>query len=153
MIYGDPLVPFLKAWEGLKLTPSRDPLNPNVIDVGHGHVIQPGETARAITRDEAHELLLWDMERKAEVVSELIVPALEQHQFDALLSWTFNLGAGNLRASTLLRKVNAGELDDVPEQMMRWVFAGHNDEPVPGLVKRRRAEIAIWRDGDYSGRP
>lgn len=156
MTYSEPLVPFLQAWEGLKLVPSRDPLNPSVVDVGHGHVLLPGEDVGPdgrITREEALELLRWDLELKCDAVDELITVPLEQHQADAIISWTFNLGEKRLRTSSLLRRINARDFVGASEEFSKWVYAGDLDRPVPGLVKRRAAERDMFVAGEYGGRP
>lgn len=151
MTYSDALVDFTKGWEGLKLVPSEDPLVRGIIDVGHGHVIQPDEERRRITVAEADELLRWDLMNDAEEVEERINPGLEQNQFDALLAFTFNLGIGAFAHSTLLRYINAGDLAAAAEEFPRWVRA--SGRVVQGLVKRRAAERAMFLSADYSGRP
>ena len=72
----------------------------------------------------------------------LINIPLEQHQWDAIVSWCFNLGCGNLRASTLLVRLNEGYLDKVSEQIVRWNKAG--GKVVAGLTRRRKAEAAMF---------
>jgi lysozyme len=71
-------------------------------------------------------------------VLRLITAPLSNGQFDALVSFTFNLGAGALQRSTLRRKVNREEHTDVPAELMKWVWAG--GKKLNGLVKRRKAE-------------
>jgi lysozyme len=75
-------------------------------------------------------------------VLRLIAVPLTQGQFDALVSFTFNLGSGALQRSTLRRKVNREEHDDVPAELMKWVWAGGSK--LKGLVKRRKAEVLIY---------
>ncbi len=151
MMYSDALVSFLKAWEGLKLSPSGDPLVSGVVDVGYGHVIREGEERRTITEEEADQLLRWDLEKLCAAMDNLILVALTQYQFDALLSWTYNLGTGALLKSTLLRCVNDEDLDRAAEEFQRWVNAG--GKVAPGLVKRRAAERAMFEAGNYEGKP
>lgn len=153
MIYSHELVAFLQAWEGLKLVPSGDPLVPGVIDVGYGHVLLAGESVGddgCITPAEARELLEWDLFNICDDVDDLVCVGLTQPEFDALLSFTYNLGVTAFSQSTLLRKINAEEWSEIPDQFLRWNKA--SGKVVPGLVKRRAAELAMW-NGDYSGRP
>ena len=81
-------------------------------------------------------------------INELVDVQLEQHQFDALVAWVYNLGAGNLISSTLLIKLNAGEYADVPHEIQRWNKA--NGEVLEGLVRRRKAEALLFEGKDWS---
>ena len=72
---------------------------------------------------------------------------LAQHQFDALVSFVFNVGGGAFRESTLLRELNAGDYDAVPRELNRWVKAG--GRTLPGLVRRRGAEGVLFSRGKY----
>lgn len=94
--------------------------------------------------NEALELLRSDVGKAERAVLRLIAVPLTQGQFDALVSSTFNLGSGALQRSTLRRKVNREEHDDVPAEFMKWTWAG--GRKLKGLVKRRAAEA-----GSYSG--
>lgn len=85
-----------------------------------------------------------DTERIAErAVLRLISVPLTDGQFDALVSFTFNLGAGALQRSTLRRKMNRGEAEDVPAEFMKWVWAG--GRKLKGLIKRRCAEALLFQ--------
>ena len=81
-------------------------------------------------------------------IKELIKVPLKQNQFDALVSWVFNLGPANLKASTMLKFLNAGDYHLVPSQMKRWNKAG--GEVKQGLVRRREAESVLWLGEDWS---
>jgi GH24 family phage-related lysozyme (muramidase) len=70
-----------------------------------------------------------------------------QCQFDALVSWTFNLGAGNLNSSTMLKKLNNQEYDEVAPQMKRWNKA--NGKVLEGLVRRREAEALLYEGKEW----
>ena len=75
-------------------------------------------------------------------MNRLVEVHLNQDQFDALVSWTFNLGAGNLKTSTMLKVLNQRKYDEVPEQMQRWnKSAGVVNK---GLIKRRGAEALLF---------
>lgn len=99
-----------------------------------------------ITQQEAEELLMRDLREFEAVVKRNVNVPLSQYQFDALVSWSFNLGEGNLRSSTMLRKLNLGQYQEVPEQMLRWNKARVNGElqVLPGLTRRRAAEAALF---------
>ncbi|MBX9726221.1 MAG: lysozyme [Rickettsiales bacterium] len=113
--------------------------------IGYGHLLRAGEAEmfkNGITESVAQALLIKDVLRAEQAVLRLISVPLTQGQFDALVSFTFNLGAGALQRSTLRRKVNREEHDEVPAEFMKWVWAG--GRKVRGLVKRRKAEATIY---------
>ena len=72
---------------------------------------------------------------------------LNQSQFDALVAWTFNLGVGNLRQSTMLRKLNEGDYQSVPSEMNRWNKAG--GKTLDGLIRRRKAEGLLFESKEW----
>ncbi len=80
-------------------------------------------------------------------VERLITVDLDQSQWDAIVSWCFNLGCGNLRASTMLQVINSGDLDKVSEQIIRWDKVGK--KAVAGLTRRRKAEADLFDNGVY----
>ncbi len=162
MTYSDDLIPFMQAWEGLKLVPSPDRVRPDIIDVGYGHVLLPGEDVGAdnsITRDEALQLLHWDLSWRSDAMQKMVSVVVVQGLWDALLAFAFNVGLDDdddtkpegLGDSALLRYVNSGNLDAAYAEWPKWCHGG--GIVVPGLVKRRAAELAIATSGDYSGRP
>lgn len=109
--------------------------------IGYGHVVlahEQDQFATGITQAEATELLRKDVRIAERAVLRLISVPLTDGQFDALVSFTFNLGAGALQRSTLRRKVNRGEHEGVPTELMKWVWAA--GKRLPGLVRRRQAE-------------
>jgi lysozyme len=113
--------------------------------IGYGHLIAEANKEQfldGVDEDEALELLRQDVAVAERAVLRLITVPLTQGQFDALVSFTFNLGAGALQRSTLRRKVNREEHDDVPPEFMKWVWAG--GKKLRGLVRRREAEAAIY---------
>ena len=114
--------------------------------IGYGHLITAANKERfldGVDEDEALELLRSDVGKAERAVLRLIAVPLTQGQFDALVSFTFNLGSGALQRSTLRRKVNREEHDDVPAELMKWVWAG--GRKLKGLVKRRKAESLFYR--------
>lgn len=109
--------------------------------IGYGHVVlahEQDQFTAGITPAEATELLRKDALIAERAVIRLISVPLTDGQFDALVSFTFNLGAGALQRSTLRRKVNRGEHESVPAELMKWVWAA--GKKLPGLVRRRSAE-------------
>ena len=113
--------------------------------IGYGHLLLAGEAARygsGISEEEARALLAQDALVAARAVRRLIHVPLEQAQFDALVSFTFNLGAGVLQRATLRRKLNRREYDAVPAELLRYVWAG--GRKLPGLIRRRQAEAALF---------
>ena len=116
--------------------------------IGYGHTADVKEGDR-IDQEAAEAFLIEDLETFEQAVTRLVEVPLTQQQFDALVSWTFNLGAGNLAESTLLKKLNNYQYAEVPEQMMRWVRAG--GKVLEGLVRRRAAEAALFQSKDWRG--
>lgn len=109
--------------------------------IGYGHVVMAHEQdqfALGITQAEATELLRKDVGIAERAVLRLISVPLTDGQFDALVSFTFNLGAGALQRSTLRRKVNRGEHESILAELMKWVWAA--GKRLPGLVRRRQIE-------------
>ena len=111
----------------------------NVLTIGYGSTKGVTEDME-ITQEEAETLLQEEMHEYEGYINDMVKVPLEQHQFDAMVSWVFNLGSGNLSSSTLLRVLNEGKYEDVPEQIkmeqVRW-------QGFDGLVRRRTAEFVI----------
>ena len=113
--------------------------------IGYGHVVlahEQDQFATGITPAQATDLLRKDVRIAERALLRLISVPLTDGQFDALVSFTFNLGAGALQRSTLRRKVNHGEHESVPAELMKWVWAA--GKRLPGLVRRRKAEEAVY---------
>lgn len=109
--------------------------------VGYGHLVRDHERDRCgqgVTEPEAEDLLRRDVQVAERAVLRLIDVPLTDGQFDALVSFTFNLGSGALQRSTLRRKVNREAHAEVPAQLMRWVWA--RGRKLKGLIKRRTTE-------------
>ena len=109
--------------------------------IGYGHVVKPQERqqfASGITPEQAETLLRQDVQTAERAVLRLITVPLTDGQFDALVSFTFNLGAGALQRSTLRRRVNRGDHAAVPAEFRKWVWAG--GMKLRGLIRRREAE-------------
>lgn len=101
---------------------------------------------KPVSPDEAEALLVRDVRAFEVAVLRLVRVPLTDGQFGALVSFTFNLGAGRLQASTLLRKVNAGLFDQAADEFPKWVMAG--GQRLSGLVLRRQAERAMFLAAD-----
>lgn len=113
--------------------------------IGYGHLILEHERKwfeNGISEEAAERLLAQDVRFAESAVLRLIKVPLTDGQFDALVSFTFNLGGGALQRSTLRRKVNREEHTEVPEQFMRWVWAG--GRRLKGLIRRREAEAQFY---------
>jgi GH24 family phage-related lysozyme (muramidase) len=137
---------FIKRFEGFSPTIYICPAGWPTI--GYGHVVHDGERDRfadEIGKDEAEDLLRRDMGVAERGVLRLISVPLTDGQFDALLSFTYNLGSGALQRSTLRRKVNCEEHAAVPVEFRKWVWAG--GRKLRGLIRRREAEAAHYDSG------
>ena len=122
--------------------------------IGYGHVVRNDERERftdGIDEATAEELLRRDVGAAERAVLRFIRVPLEDGRFDALGSFTFNLGAGALQRSTLRRKVNRGEHDAVPAEFRRWVWAG--GRKLKGLMRRREAEAELYASQPVGRRP
>ena len=137
-------VELIKHFEGCYLDAYLCPAG--VWTIGYGHTLDV-EEGDSIDQEAAEAFLIEDLEEFEDHVQRLVEVDLSQDQFDALVSWTFNLGYGNLAASTLLAKLNDGLYDEVPEQIKRWTRAG--GRVLDGLVKRRNAEALLWEGRDW----
>ena len=111
--------------------------------IGYGHqLVHPECFPNGITEAQAAEILAKDLRDAESAVTRLVTVALSQGQFDALVDFCFNVGAGKLAASTLLKDLNAGEYDAAAEQLLRWDHVGLQE--VAGLKARREAEFQLW---------
>ena len=143
------LIDFIAQWEGFSPQPYNDPAN-NATG-GYGHLIHfgplnghPDEAAwRNLTEAEGKRRLAADITPYAHAVEQYVRVPLTQNQFAALVSFTFNVGQGNLISSQLLAVLNAGNYGEVPGQLMRWIY-GSDGNQYPGLIRRRKAEGELW---------
>lgn len=111
--------------------------------IGVGHLIVDGEAFDPpITDDQVDELLRADLARFETAVAGAVKVSLTQAQFDALVSFAFNVGVGAFARSTLLRKLNRGDILAVPAELRKWTMV--QGKHSRGLAKRREAEIARW---------
>lgn len=131
----------IKKWEGFRANRYLDSAGKPTI--GYGHLIKAWESYDTITQAEAEALLVKDVSAAESAVNRLVKVGLTQSQFDALVSFVFNVGQGNFASSTLLKELNAGRQTNVPYEMGRWVYAG--GVWTAGLVNRRAGDIKVWQ--------
>lgn len=132
----------IKASEGLRLKAYPDPASggdPWTIGYGSTTGVKPG---MVITEAQAEAMLRKDVARFEGAVNKL-APKTTQGQFDALVSFSFNVGEGNLAKSTLLKLHNAGDYAGAADEFAKWTLAA--GKRLPGLVNRRADEAAIYR--------
>jgi lysozyme len=134
----------IKKFEGCRLEAYR--CSANVLTIGYGHTGGVLETD-VITQDVANKLLEEDIAKFEKYVNVNVAVELNQNQFDALVAWTFNLGVGNLRSSTMLKKLNESDYDSVPSEMRRWNKAG--GKTLDGLIRRRKAEGLLFEGKEW----
>ena len=129
----------IKRFEGLRTAAYKCPAGVWTIGYGHTQTAKPG---MVITPLEAEELLKKDLFVYEQAVRQYVKVPLSQNQFDALVSFTFNVGMGAFKSSTLLRLLNQGDSYQAGFQFMRWTMA--NGKRLPGLVRRREAEQVLF---------
>lgn len=133
----------IKRFEGFSAIPYLCPAG--YWTIGWGHVLSDDEASQwkvGIGEQEATRLLRQDVKLAGDAVGRLIQVALSQGQYDALVSFTYNLGAGALQRSGVRRKLNREEYEEVPAELRRWIWAG--GRRLEGLIRRREAEIKIY---------
>ena len=135
----------IKKFEGCELEAYKCPAGVWTIGYGHTKGVQQGDVWSQANAD---EMLDIELEEYEGYINDLVKVELQQHQFDALVAWVYNLGAGNLISSTLLVKLNAGDYIDVQHEIQRWNKA--NGEVLEGLVRRRKAEALLFEGKDWS---
>jgi len=117
-----------------------------VLTIGYGHTagVKEGDL---VTQQEADKILEEDMKEYEGYINDYVTVDLDQNQFDSLVSWVFNLGPANLRASTMLKVLNNKEYEEVPNQMKRWNKAA--GKVLEGLIRRREAESLLFQDKEW----
>lgn len=140
----------IKHFEGLELTAYRDPVG--IWTIGYGHTSEAGPPTvyqgLRITAAEAEEILRRDLGIFERGVQNAVLVPLNGNQFSALVSFAFNVGVGALERSTLLAVLNERDYAGAADQLLRWVTDGVR--PLPGLVRRRDAERALFLGQDYT---
>lgn len=138
----------IKHFEGCRLKAYRCPAN--IATIGFGSTFYPNGTAvrmgDTITQDEADELLLETLKSFEHGVARSVTAPLTSNQFSALVSFTFNVGLGAFRSSTLLKLINRGDIEKAPPEFLKWTKA--NGKVLEGLRRRRGAEQALFLKKD-----
>lgn len=127
------------------------------LTIGYGHVRKSNEIIEApISEQFARSLLRRDAHHAAEAVRDAVKVPLEQHEFDALAAFVFNVGDGAFKESTLLKLLNSGGKLEAAEQFGRWVKGPDKNgdgvkDTIPGLVTRRAAEKKLFLGANRPG--
>jgi GH24 family phage-related lysozyme (muramidase) len=137
-------IEFIKKEEGF--APRKYPDGgKNRFSIGYGHQItgrEPFDPEKGWTKQQATQVLTQDLEKFQAAVRKAVTAKVTQNQFDALTSFAFNVGIGALQKSTLVKKLNEGNYQEVPNEFMKWVFSeGKRNQ---GLIKRRRKEALLF---------
>ena len=132
-------IDLVKFFEGFEPRAYLCPANVWTIGYGRTKNVKEGDELNEL---QAERDLLEELEEFAEQVLNTVKVDLEQNELDALTSWTYNLGVGNLQSSTLLKKLNSGDKNSVPSEMIRWNKAA--GKVLAGLTRRREAEAKLW---------
>ena len=129
----------IKSFEGLRLQAYQDAVGVWTIGYGTTRGVNSG---MKISKEQAERMLLNDVQRFEPEIERLVTVPLSQNQWDALVSFTYNLGSANLGSSTLRRLLNSGDYAAAADQFPRWNKAG--GKVLPGLVRRRAAERDLF---------
>ncbi len=145
MIINDKGRQIIELFEGMKLKAYKCPAGVWTIGVGHTGDVKEG---MVITKHQAEEIFTYDLQTFEEAVAHL-APKATANQFSALVSFAFNVGVDALRRSTLLKELNAGRPLNAANEFSKWTKAKNAAGvlvPLPGLVKRRAAERALFME-------
>ena len=135
----DKALDLIRQFEGLRLAAYKCPAGVPTIGYGTIRGVKMGMT---VTKDEAEKLLQADVTPFSDRINKLVKVKLNQNQFDALVSFVYNVGSGAFADSTMLKLINQNLLDDAANQFIRWNRA--NGEVLPGLTRRRMAERDLF---------
>ena len=140
-------IKLLKSFEGWRAKAYRDSVG--VLTIGYGHTSMAGPPTvkpdMTITKEEGEAILKRDLRVYEKAVNDAVRVELSQEQFDALVSFCYNVGGGNFRKSSVLRCVNRRDFDSVPAKLMLWNKAG--GKVLRGLTRRRAAEGELFASG------
>lgn len=135
-------IELIKRFEGYSSLPYQDAVG--VWTIGYGTTRDVDEGTPRIDKVKAEKLLLEDLRRFQDAIEQFTKVPLTQNQFDALCSFVYNVGIGAYKRSTLLKKLNKGDYDAVPVELMKWNKAG--GRVLRGLTRRRTAEANLWQE-------
>lgn len=130
----------IKSFEGCRLEAYICPAGVPTIGYGHTHGVRLGQI---ISQKQADDLLFEDLDQFVKAVNRLVIVPLNQNQFDALVSFVFNIGIVAFASSTLLRLLNQQAYNGAADQFKRWNKGG--GKVLKGLVRRRQAEEDLFR--------
>ena len=130
----------IKKLEGFRATPYKD--TGGRLTIGYGHLIKPGESFSSISEAEAEDLLRADTAMASNAVNSLVSVDLSENQITALTSFVYNIGTGAFQKSTMLRKLNAGDISGAASEFDRWVMV--NGVYSQGLANRRSQEKSLF---------
>ena len=130
----------IKNFEGCKLTAYLCPAY--VWTIGYGHTGSDVASGMVITKEKAEELLKQDLIVHENNVNRLVKVPITQNQFDALVSFEYNVGYAAFASSTMLKMINKGDFKGASKQFDLWVYANH--KVLLGLVRRRNAEKELF---------
>lgn len=137
----------IRSFEGFRESAYKD--SAGHLTIGYGHKVLASEIfPKPILFAEAEQLLEQDVTTAEDAIEELVTVLLNPNQHGALVSWVYNEGVGSLKSSTLLKILNEGNYEGVPEQILRWNkitdLSTGEKKLCPGLLRRREAECALW---------
>ena len=130
----------IKHFEGCQLQAYQCPAGKWTIGYGSTRDVYEG---KVITQSEANDRLRRDLWNTQQVVSHVVTTDLTDNEFSALVSFAFNIGAGNFQNSTLLHLLNNKQMDQIPNEFLRWDHGG--GKLLPGLHLRRVAESELFQ--------
>lgn len=132
-------VNLIKQFEGCLLTAYQDSVGVWTIGYGHTAGVKQGQV---IMQQQAEDFLRADLFEFEKAVNKLVLPPIKQNQFDALVSFTYNLGTGTLEKSTLLAELNKGNIVEAGMEFCKFTRAGN--VRLLGLLRRRLAEATLF---------
>jgi lysozyme len=133
-------IELIKSFEKMSLVPYVCPAG--FMTIGYGHKMQTCATYETISKEEADHIFLKDLQVAENSVLKNIKVMLNQNQFDALASFTFNVGGGSLQRSTLRQKINRSTFEEAKEEFGRWIYC--KNLRIRGLIFRRKIEAELF---------
>lgn len=136
----------IKTFEGWSSTPYLCPAGIWTIGWGATRTLDGSPVEKdsfEISEVEGEALLRMELRHAERAIRLLVKVPLSENQFSALCSWTYNLGSGRLQSSTLRLKLNRGDYDGAGQEFLKWCMGG--GRKLPGLVRRRKAELELWQ--------
>jgi lysozyme len=130
----------IRQSEGLRLKAYLCPAGK--LTIGYGHTGPDVKTGMTITEEDANTLLSRDLVAAEKAIGGAVSVTITDNQFSALVSFVFNLGAGNFCGSTLLKKLNANDVFGAADEFLRWNKV--NGQVLAGLTRRREAERTLF---------